>query len=474
MRKIKLNDITLKEYGEDHGFTISYKDLIEVSKILDRLRADVITLPPITEAKLANTIIHTITAAVSHSTIAMSAGVTEESLKTAWSAVCGAKHPRLYLELPVSTVQMEFMTQKRPDSLLATITDITGRAGKLCTDVEFVAQDATRAEFEFLVKAVNAAIAAGATTVTLCDSAGTMLPEEFTAFLNKLYAAAPKLKEVSLGIRCANTLSLAAINAYAAMQCGASEVCAAVCAGHAPAAADFLKLLRTRADLCDVSFDVKMTEFNRGMEQIAMITRPRHEKNAKESNAAIFSAAADYKILLQTGDSLTTVAAAVRKLGYELSEEDLAKVFESFNSVAAKKSVGTKELEAIIASSAMQVPPTYKLTSYVINCGNRISTTAVVHMEKNGKAVQGMAMGNGPIDAAFLAIEQITGRHYDLDDFQIQAVTEGREAMGSTLIRLRSEGKLYSGNGISPDIIEASIRSYMNALNKIAFEEAQA
>ena len=195
-----------------------------------------------------------------------------------------------------------------------------------------------------------------------------------------------------------------------------------------------------------------------------------HVNNA----ASIFSAAADYKILLQTGDSLTTVAAAVRKLGYELSEEDLAKVFESFNSVAAKKSVGTKELEAIIASSAMQVPPTYKLTSYVINCGNRISTTAVVHMEKNGKAVQGMAMGNGPIDAAFLAIEQITGRHYDLDDFQIQAVTEGREAMGSTLIRLRSEGKLYSGNGISPDIIEASIRSYMNALNKIAFEEAQA
>ena len=473
MRKIKLNDITLKEYAEDRGFTVGYKDLIEVSKILDKLRVDIISLPPITEAKLANTIIHTITAAVSHSILAMSAGITEESLKTAWAAICDAKHPRLYLELPVSTVQMEFMMQKRPDSLLETITSVTGKAKKLCNDVEFVALDATRAEFDFLVKAVNAAILAGAGTITLCDSAGIMLPDEFAAFLEKLYSAAPKLKEISLGVRCANTLSMATINACAALKSGASEISIAASEGHAPAASNFLKVLKTRADVCDVSYNVKMTELNRGMEQIALIASPKRGKNDGELTSAIFSSTADNKLLLQAGDDLSVISKAVRKLGYELSEDDIAKVFESFNSVAAKKSVGTKELEAIIASSAMQVPPTYKLTSYVINCGSHISTTAVVHMEKNGKAVQGMAMGNGPIDAAFLAIEQITGRHYELDDFQIQAVTEGREAVGSTLIRLRSEGKLYSGNGISPDILEASIRSYMNALNKIAFEEAQ-
>ena len=116
-------------------------------------------------------------------------------------------------------------------------------------------------------------------------------------------------------------------------------------------------------------------------------------------------------------------------------------------------------------------PPTYKLNSYVINSGNVISASANIQMEKNGQPVSGICVGDGPIDAAFLAIEQIAGRHYELDDFQIQAVTEGREAMGSALVRLRSGGKLYSGNGISTDIIGASIKAYLNALNKIVYEE---
>ena len=140
-------------------------------------------------------------------------------------------------------------------------------------------------------------------------------------------------------------------------------------------------------------------------------------------------------------------------------------------SVARKKSVGTKELEAIIATTALQVPPTYELESYVINSGNIISATANIHCRKNGADLFGLAVGDGPIDAAFLAIEQITGHHYELDDFQIQAVTEGREAMGSTLVKLRSNGKLYAGNGISTDIIGSSIMAYFNALNKISYEE---
>ena len=119
----------------------------------------------------------------------------------------------------------------------------------------------------------------------------------------------------------------------------------------------------------------------------------------------------------------------------------------------------------------MQVPPTYKLVSFVINSGNIINATANIHFKKDDQDHFGLAVGDGPIDAAFLAIEQITGHHYELDDFQIQAVTEGREAMGSTLVKLRANGKLYSGNGISTDIIGSSIRAYLNALNKIAYEE---
>ena len=149
-----------------------------------------------------------------------------------------------------------------------------------------------------------------------------------------------------------------------------------------------------------------------------------------------------------------------------------SKVYEEFLRVAEKKTVGAKELDAIVASVALQVPATYKLVSYVINNGNIISATAQITLNKNGNEVKGFSLGDGPIDAAFLAIDQIIGHHYELDDFQIQSVTEGKEALGSALIKLRSEGKLYSGKGISTDIISASIRAYLNALNKIVYEEA--
>ena len=148
-------------------------------------------------------------------------------------------------------------------------------------------------------------------------------------------------------------------------------------------------------------------------------------------------------------------------------------MYEAFCRVAVKKNVTLKELEAIIASAAFQVPPAYRLVSYVINNGNLIGATAYIKLEKDGKEYEGLSAGDGPIDAALLAIEQIIGHHYELDDFQIQTVTEGREAMGSALVRLRSGGKLYSGNGISTDIIGSSIRAYMNALNKIKYEESQ-
>ena len=169
---------------------------------------------------------------------------------------------------------------------------------------------------------------------------------------------------------------------------------------------------------------------------------------------------------------MAAVLKTAEKLGYDLSEEDGAKVYEAFKAIAAKKEkVSARELDAIVASAAMQVPPTYQLDTYVITAGNTISSTAHLKIAKAGAMLEGVSVGDGPIDAAFLAIERITGQHYELDDFQIQAVTEGREAMGQTVVKLRASGKVYSGRGISTDIVGASIRAYINALNKIVYEE---
>ena len=156
---------------------------------------------------------------------------------------------------------------------------------------------------------------------------------------------------------------------------------------------------------------------------------------------------------------------------YDLSEDDHAKVYEAFKALAKKKPVSNKELDAIVATSALQVTPAYKLINYVINSGNIIISSAQITLEKDEQEKNAIAIGDGPIDAAFNAIEQILGHHYELDDFQIQSVTEGREAVGSAIVRLRSNGKLYAGKGISTDIIGASIKAYINAINKIIFEE---
>ena len=180
----------------------------------------------------------------------------------------------------------------------------------------------------------------------------------------------------------------------------------------------------------------------------------------------------DVGIYLTEHDDITGVLKAVERLGYDLSEEDGVKVYEAFRSIAAKKEkVSSRELDAIVASAAMQVPSAYVLDTYVITAGNTISATAHLKLRKNGTPMEGACIGDGPIDAAFLAIESITGCHYELDDFQIQAVTEGREAMGQTVVKLRWGGKLYSGRGISTDIVGASIHAYISALNKIVYEE---
>jgi 2-isopropylmalate synthase len=180
----------------------------------------------------------------------------------------------------------------------------------------------------------------------------------------------------------------------------------------------------------------------------------------------------DGSVYLTGHDDLAAVMKVVAHLGYDLSEEDGAKVYEAFRVIAQKKEkVSAKELDVIVASAAMQVPPTYVLDSYVVTTGNVVSATAHLKLQKNDRVLEGVSLGDGPIDAAFLAIEQITGHHYELDDFQIQSVTEGREAMGQTLVKLRSEGKVYSGRGISTDIVGSGILAYINALNKIVYEE---
>ena len=270
------------------------------------------------------------------------------------------------------------------------------------------------------------------------------------------------------GARSSDKAGLAAAQAVLAVRSGAACVKCAV-GGDTVSLDTFGSIIKNYGNDYGLTSNLRQTELHRTVSQINWIT-----DNAKNDRSTV-TVSGDFEgIRLDKNDTQEAVLAAVAKLGYDLSDEDAAKVYEEFLRVAAKKNVGAKELDAIVASAALQVPSAYKLISYIINNGNIITASAHIVLERDGKAMEGIELGDGPIDASFIAIDRIIGRHYELDDFQIQAVTEGKEAMGSAVVKLRSGGKLYSGNGISTDIIGASIRAYLNAINKIVYEEAQA
>ena len=463
MNCIRISDITMKQ----EGLSLSFKEKLELCKLLDKLGVSVIELPAIENAKIDSLLIKSIASTVG-CTIAVPVSLDCSDADTLWQALKTSKAPRLQICAPVSTVQMEYLYHKKPDKMLAAIENAVTLCKAKCADVEFIADDATRSEAAFLSEVLEKAIAAGATTVTLRDAAGNMLPDEFAAFVRNVKENTKGIDAVMLGIACSDDLSLADACTIAALPAGIGEVKAAAYPLCAASAANIAKILSLRGNVFSLSCPVGITQLDRICDQIADICR------TEKARPAAFVPALPHaeELTLTARDDMAAVLQAVARLGYELSEEDGANVFAAFSAIAAKKAeVSAKELDAIVATAAMQVPATYTLDNYVITAASYASATAHMKLVRDGKILEGVSLGDGAIDAAFHALEQITGCHFELDDFQIQAVTEGREAMGQTVVKLRSGGKVYSGKGISTDIVGASIAAYLNALNKIVYEE---
>ena len=466
MEEVKISDVTMKALGGQ----LSFKEKIELAKLLDRLGASVIELEGIESAKVDALRVKSVATAVKDSVVAVPVALTKDGADAAWNALRDAKKPRLQVVTPTSTVQMEYICHKKPDAMLALIRELVAYCREKCADVEFVADDATRADAEYLTSAVNAAIEAGATTVTVCDTAGAMLPREFAAFFEHLYETIPALRTVSVGVACSDALAMADACAVTAVLRGAREVKASAYPTDGISLPNVAKVLTAKGESAGVRVGVRTTEMKRVVGQIARMFETGgntpYDGFGSDDNAGL---------TLSQHDDKAAVLQTVAKLGYDLSEEDGEAVWAAFQRIARhKEEIGARELDAIVASAAMQVPATYEVKSYVINTGSGITAMAHLKLEKKGKELESVTLGDGPIDAAFLALEQATGRHCEMDDFQIRTVTEGHEAMGETVVRLRSNGKLYPGRGISTDIVGASIRAYVNALNKIAYEEGEA
>ncbi len=467
MKAITICDVTMCQKERD--FSLSFRENLELAKILDTLDVSVIALEGVGENAADALRIKSIAAAVEHSTLAVPVSLDGENIAKAWEALQGAKKPRLQVMAAVSPVQMEYLYHKKPEAMVSAVAAAVALCREKCSDVEFIAGDATRSEPEFLSKIITAAIQSGATTVTVCDESGESLPEEFGSFVAALRQQVPGLKEIRLGVQCSDAMHMADACAIQAVKQGADEVKAAAYPRGGCALEKIARIFTVRGQSLGATVQIQMSRLQHAMERIAFMCSTDRKKTSPFDNGV---RKADTSLLLTAHDGIAAVTQAVQQLGYDLSAEDAPQVYDAFSRIAAKKEqVSSRELEAIVASVAMQVPPTYRLDTYAIQTGNTISSSAHLRLQKGETVLEGICLGDGPIDAAFLAIEQITGQHYELDDFQIQAVTEGREAMGQTIVRLRHQGKLFSGRGISTDIVCASIHAYLNALNKIVYEE---
>ena len=472
MNEVRLCDVTMRQNGSNADYSLSFKEKLEVAKLLDRIGVDVIELEGIHQTKVDSLRIKSAASAVKDSVLAVPVELNKESVHTVWNALKEARYPRLQVPSPVSAVQMEYLYHMKPAALVNAIQDTITECRLLTDNVEFIAEDATRSDPEFLYSVISAAVQAGAKTITVCDTAGSLLPDELADFLDALYLHVPLLSSITLGISCIDTLAMADACAIAAIKHGVREIKAAAYPLNTISLQNICRLLSVKGDAFGVNIHMQTTSLRSSLERIAWMCETGRNQTSPFDNGVRDDS---QNLSLTVHDDRGVVQQAAQQLGYDLSDEDLDRVWDEFRKIAEKKeTVSSRELDAVIAAVAMQVPPTYRLESYTIHTSNLVTAMAHMKLNKNGRSIDGVSLGDGPIDAAFLAIEQIVGHHFELDDFQIQAITEGREALGETVVRLRCNGALYSGRGTSTDIIGSGIAAYLNAVNKIVYEEVEA
>ena len=462
MKTINVTDITLKKLSEDREISLLFREKSAIANCADALGANAIELPAVKNLREDTIVYKTIAQNVQNATLAIPVGFNKENVASVWGCIKDAKSPRLQIELPVSTIQMEYTYHVKQAVMLEKIAELTKEAKTYCDDVEFSALDATRADIEFLVSAVKEAESNGASVVTVCDNAGVSTPDEIAGLVAKIKEAV----NIPVYVQVSDRINMGVASTFAAISKGADGIKCAMAGKDILLTGEISDAMSVCGSQIDAKIELNTTKIHASIDD--MLSNINHESYDIEK-----AVSEKKKILLDSDSSVAQVTQAAIVLGYELSDSDIGNVYKALMQVCEKKgAVGSKEFEALIASSAMQAPSTYHFETYTTTSSNVANSMSQVTLKCNDEVICGVASGDGPIDSAFRAIEQCVGHHYELDDFQVQSVTEGKEALGSALVRLRNNGKLYSGNGTSTDIVAASIRAYINALNKIVFEEA--
>lgn len=496
MRKIQIFDTTLRDGEQSPGCSMNIHEKLEMARQLERLGVDVIEAGfPIASPEDFESV-KIIAQEVRSCRIAGLCRAVKGDIDCAWEALRDHPDPLLHVFLATSDIHLEAKLHKTREEVLAQVKEMVAYARALCPNVEFSAEDASRSDREYLVQVFDAAQEAGAGVLNIPDTVGYAAPAEMEELVRYVKTHLKNPDKVLLSVHCHNDLGMAVANSLAGMQGGADQIECTVNgigerAGNA-ALEEIVMAVATRPQLYGCQTGIHTRQIYRTSKLLSTITGVPVPPNkaivgvnafAHESGIhqhGVMNNRLTYEILSPESVGIYQNRMVLGKhsgrhafeerldqLGYRLPEAVLEKSFEKFKALADRKKIVTdRDLEALVSSSRYQIAETYTLESFVINSGTVISATAVVKLLKDGESKEHVARGEGPIDAAFKAIDRIVKQSFPLKNYAIQSVTEGEDALGEVVVKILKDDEIITGRGLSTDIIEASIRAYLNAINK--------
>ncbi len=500
MRQVFIFDTTLRDGEQSPGVSLNVEEKLEIATQLARLRVDVIEagFPVASPGDFAA--VEAVASQVEGPVIAALARATQKDIDKAWEALRHARKPRIHTFIATSPVHMRCKLRKSPDEVLRMAVEAVRYARSLANDVEFSAEDAARSDRGFLCEIFAAVIEAGATVINIPDTVGYSTPWEFADLVSYVKAHTAGIDRVTISVHCHNDLGLAVANSLAAVTAGATQVECTINglgerAGNA-ALEEIVMALKTRQDYFDVSVDIDTKHIYRTSRLVSSLTAVFVQPNkavvgdnafAHESGIhqdGVLKERTTYEIMTPESIGLPESRLVLGKhsgrhafneklkaLGYSLSQDEMEKAFNRFIELAdKKKQVTDRDIEAIVEDELVTTPAYFELEYVHVISGNHAVPTATVRVKNGDGIVEEAACGDGPVDAVFRAIDAATRIQTHLVSYSLNAVTGGKDALGEATVRVKDNGNIYVGRGTSTDVIEASARAYVQAINKLVHD----
>jgi len=498
MDRVIIFDTTLRDGEQAAGGTLNIKEKLEIARQLERLGVDVIEAGFPISSPGDFEAVSLIAREVRTPTICGLARAHPDDIDRAWEAVKAAEHPRIHVFLSASDIHLLHQLKKSREEILQTSHSMVARAKKYLGDVEFSPMDASRAEPEYIYKILETVIDAGATTVNIPDTVGYAIPEEFGGLIEGILKNVPNIHRAVISIHCHNDLGLAVANSLESIRRGARQVECTINgigerAGNA-SLEEIVMTINTRGDFFNLLTNIDTRQIYGASRLVSELTgfpvQPnkaivganafRHESGIHQDG--VIKMPITYEIIEPRTVGIPASSLVLGKLsgrrafkerlaelGFSLNEEDFNRVFLAFKELAdKKKEVTDKDIESLVAEEQRTVSETYHLDRIQVSCGDRgIPTAAVSLTASDGEVLADAALGTGPVDAVYKAINRLVGVPNVLTEFSVKSVTEGIDAIGEVLIRIESGGITYTGRGADTDVIVASGKAYMNALNRL-------